>query len=177
MKLEFILEEEDFLNYHLFSISENKNAKKIEGVGKYILAAFFLYFGVNLYNSDNIELAILFGILAILSLLFLTKLYKNQILKSQRKIIRQTYKQRIGEKEHMEFTSDYLLTEDKSGYGKTKISQIECVNEIPNNFFIKLSNGSSFIISKNGLENLDGVRRKWEELSIPINEYMSWKWN
>ena len=99
MKLEFILEEIDFVNYHLFSISENKNAKKIERIGKYFLAGFFVIFGMNLYNSDNIELAIFFGVLAIFSLLFFNKLYKNQIKKQQYKIIKNSYSKRIGVKE------------------------------------------------------------------------------
>ncbi|WP_405246874.1 YcxB family protein [Cellulophaga sp. Asnod2-G02] len=177
MKLEFVLEEKDFVDYHLFSISENKNAKKIERIGKYVLVGFFIYFGLNLYNSDNIELAILFGILAILSILFFNKLYKSRMLKHQSKIVRNSYAKRIGEKENIEFTSDYLITEDKTGQGKTKLSEIECVNEVPNNFFIKLSNGSSFIVSKKGLENLDQLKNEWKALNISIIEHLDWKWN
>ena len=177
MKLEFILEEKDFLDYHLFSISENKNAKKIERIGKFVLASFFIYFGLNLYNSDNIELAILFGVLAILSVLFFNKLYKSRMIKHQSKIIKNSYSKRIGEKETMEFTSEYLITEDKTGQGKTKLSEIECVNEVPNNFFIRLSNGSSFIISKKGLKNLDQLKDKWKELNIQVIEHMNWEWN
>ncbi|MCF8714524.1 YcxB family protein [Joostella atrarenae] len=177
MKLEFILEENDFLDYHLFSISDNKNSKKIEKIGKFVLAGLFLYFGLNLYNSDNIELAILFGVLAVLSILFFNKFYKSRMKKHQLKIIKSTYSKRIGEKETMEFTPDYLITEDKTGQGKTKLSEIECVNEIPNNFFIKLSNGSSFIVSKKGLANLDEFKKKWKALNIPIIEHLNWKWN
>ena len=177
MKLEFILEENDFLNYHLFLISDNKNARKIEKIGKFVLAGFFIYFGLNFYNSDNIELAILFGVLAILSILFFNKFYKSRMKKQQAKIIKSSYSKRIGEKETMEFTSDYLITEDKTGQGKTKLSEIECVNEIPNNFFIKLSNGSSFIVSKKGLKNLDELKRKWKALNIPVIEHLNWEWN
>jgi hypothetical protein len=176
MKLEYILEEEDYVNYHLFSISENKNAKKIERIGKYILAGFFIYFGLNLYNSDNIELAILSGVLTILSILFFNKLYKSSVVKHQSKIVKSIYAKRIGEKESMEFTSDYLITEDKTGQGKTKLSEIECINEVSGNFFIKLSNGSSFIVSKKGLENLDQLKGKWKMLDIPIIEHLSWEW-
>lgn len=32
---------------------------------------------------------------------------------------------RIGEKEMMEFYSEFLITKDKTGEGKTKISEIE----------------------------------------------------
>ena len=177
MKLEFILEEKDFLEYHLFSISDNKSAKKIEKIGKFVLAGFFLYFGLNLYNSDNIVLGILFGILAILSVLFFNRFYKSRMKKYQSKIIKNSYAKRIGEKETMEFTSDLLITEDKTGQGKTKLSEIECVNETLNNFFIKLSNGSSFIISKKGLNNLDQLREKWKALNIPIIEHLNWEWN
>ena len=177
MKLEFILEEKDFVNYHLFSISENKNAKKIESIGKYVLAGFFLCFGLNLYNSNNIEFAIFFGILAIASILFFNKLYKSRMVKLQSKIVKNSYAKRIGEKENMEFTSDYLITEDKTGQSKIKRSEIECVNEVPNNFFIKLSNGSSFIVSKKGLVNIDQFKDECKALNITIIEHLDWKWN
>ncbi len=175
MKLEFALEENDFLNYHLFSISNNKKAKKIEKTGKLVLTGFFIYFGLNFFNTGNIELAIVFGVLAILVIIFFNKLYKHHIKKHQLKIIKSSYSKRIGEKETMEFTSDYLITEDKTGQGKTKLSEIECINEIPNNFFIKLSNNSSFIVSKKELKNIDDLKEKWKSLNIPIIEHLNWE--
>jgi hypothetical protein len=177
MKLEFTLEENDFLDYHLFSISNNKDAKKIEKIGKFILAGFFMYFGLNSYNTDNIELAILFGILAILSILFFNKSYKSLLKKQQLQFIKNSYSKRIGQKESIEFTSEYLITEDNTGQAKTKLSEIECINEVQNNFFIKLSNGSSYIVSKKGIKNLDEFKEKCKTLNIPIIEYLNWKWN
>lgn len=129
-----------------------------------------------MYNNNNIEFAIIFGILAILVLLFFDKLYKSKIKKHFSKIVQNSYAKRIGETETMEFTSEYLITEYKTGEGKTKISEIDKINETQNNFFIKLTNGSSFIISKNGIENLEQIKKKWNELNIPIYENLNWEW-
>ncbi|XKX05398.1 hypothetical protein R8G61_13735 [Tenacibaculum maritimum] len=41
MKLEYILEEKDFIDYHLFSMSENKKAGKMMHITKFILTVFF----------------------------------------------------------------------------------------------------------------------------------------
>lgn len=176
MKLEYVLEEQDFINFHLFAISENKNSVKIKNAGKPIIITFFLYYGIKMYNMNNTEFALILGIMIILVLFFYDKLYKLKIKKHFSKIVRNSYTKRIGETETMEFTTEYLITEDKTGIGKTKLSEIEKINETKNNFFVKLSNGASFIVSKNGIENIDLLKNKWVELNIPISENLSWQW-
>ena len=176
MKLEYILEEKDFIDYHLFSMSENKKAIKMMNTTKLILVGLFLYLGINLYNKNNIEFAIIFGIIAILTFIFFNKLYKSKLRKHFSKIVKNNYAKRIGEKETMEFNSEYIITEDKTGEGKTKISEIEKISETQNNFFIKLSNGSSFIVSKNGINNIELIKKKWNDLNIPVSENLSWEW-
>ncbi len=176
MKLEYTLEEKDFIEYHLFSMSENKQATKMMNLTKFMLVGFFLYFGINLYNDNNIEFAILFGIGAILTFIFFNKFYKIKMRKHFSKIVKNSYSNRIGAKETIEFNSELLITEDKTGEGKTKISAIEKINETKDNFFIKLSNGSSFIVSKKGLDNIELLKKKWTELNIPISENLTWEW-
>lgn len=176
MKLEYILEEKDFLNYHLFTMSENRQAKKMMTTSKLVLIGLLLFLGVNSYNKGNVEFTFIYIILAILVLFFFNKLYKARLKKHFSKIVKNTYSNRIGEKETMELNSEFIITEDKTGEGKTKISEIEKIDETLNNFFIKLSNGSSFIISKKGIENTEPIKKEWKELNIPIHENMSWKW-
>ncbi|CAA0160392.1 YcxB family protein [Tenacibaculum maritimum] len=176
MKLEYILEEKDFIDYHLFSMSENKKAGKMMHITKFILTGFFSFLGVNMYNKNNFEFAIIIGIITILNLIFFNKLYKFKLRKHFTKIVQNSYSKRIGQRETMEFNSEFVITEDKTGEGKTKISEIEKINEIKNNFFIKLSNGSSFIISKKGIKNIDLIKNEWKELNIPISENLTWEW-
>ena len=176
MKLEYILEEKDFIDYHLFSISENKKARKMLNTTKFILVGLFIYIGINMYNKNNIEFAIILGIMAVLTFIFFNKLYKSKLRKHFSKIVKNSYAKRIGEKETMEFNSEYIITEDKTGEGKTKISEVEKINETKDNFFIKLSNGSSFIVSKNGIINIELIKKKWKELNIPISENLTWEW-
>ena len=177
MKLEYILEEKDFIDYHLFAMSENKKARKMMNTTKFILVGLFLFIGVNMYNQSNTEFAIVFVIIAILLFIFFNRMYKSKLRNHFAKIVRNSYAKRIGEKESMEFTHDYMITIDKSGEGRTKISEIEKIDETQTNFFIKLSNGSSFIVSKNGIDNLQQIKRKWEELNIPISDNLTWEWN
>ena len=176
MKLEYILEEKDFIDYHLFSMSENKKTRKIMNTTKFILVGLFLFIGINMYNKNNIEFAIIIGIIAILTFIFFNKLYKSKLRKHFSKIVKNSYSKRIGERETMEINSEFIITEDKTGEGKTKISEIEIINETKDNFFIKLSNGSSFIISKKGITDTDLIKKKWKELNISISENLSWEW-
>ncbi|WP_299781494.1 YcxB family protein [uncultured Formosa sp.] len=176
MKLEYVLKEKDFIDYHLFSISENKKMKKIMNTTKFFLVGFFIFIGIQMYNKNNIEFAIIFGIVAILNFIFFERLYKSKLRKHFSKIVKNSYAKRIGEKETMEFNSEFIMTKDKTGEGKTKISEIEKINETKDNFFIKLSNGASFIVSKKGINNIELIKSKWEELKIPISEHLSWEW-
>ncbi|WP_044400160.1 YcxB family protein [Lacinutrix sp. Hel_I_90] len=176
MKLEYILEEKDFIDYHLFSISENRKTRKLMNTTKYILVGVFLFIGMNMYNRNNVEFAIILGIAVILTLFFFDKLYKSKLRNHFSKIVKNNYSKNIGEKQTMEFTAEYLITEDKTGEGKTKISETEQIDETQNNFFIKLSNGSSFVVSKNGIDNLEQIKKKWNELNIPISENLDWEW-
>ena len=176
MKLEYTLEEKDFIDYHLFSMSENKKSRKTMNTTKLILVGLFLYIGINMYNKNNIEFAIILGIIAILTFIFFNKLYKSKLRKHFSKIVKNSYSKRIGEKETMEFDSEFIITEDKTGEGKTKISEVENINETKDNFFIKLSNGSSFIVSKKGINNIELIKKKWAELNIPISENLTWEW-
>ncbi len=177
MKLEYVLNEIDFINFHLFSISENKNSLISKKTIKTLLVSVFLFLCINMYLDEKIELAILFGIVVILTFIFFDKLYRAKLKNHFSKIVKNAYSARIGEKETMEFTPEFLITEDKTGQGKTKISEIEKIHEIENNFFVKLSNGSSFIISKRGMYNIDEIKGKWNDLNIPMSENLSWEWN
>ena len=125
MKLEYILEEKDFIDYHLFAMSENKKAGKIMATTKFILVGLFLFIGINMYNKNNIEFAIILGIIAILTFIFFNKLYKSTLRKHFSKIVKNSYAKRIGEKETMEFNSEYLITEDKTGEGKPKFLKLK----------------------------------------------------
>lgn len=176
MKIEYILEESDFIDYYLFSYSENKGALKTIKISKFLLFGLFIYFAIDLYNSNLVGLAIVFGVLAIAILVFYNKICQSKLKRHFTKVVKKNYQNRLGEKETMEFTSDYIITEDKTNEGKTKISDIEKINETQNNFFIKLSNGSSFIISKKEIDNLDNIKLRWKALNIPISDHLEWEW-
>ncbi|KZS40090.1 hypothetical protein AWE51_25480 [Aquimarina aggregata] len=153
-----------------------KKSKKIKNVVKLVITGILAYLGINMYTSNNLIFAIILGMLAILVFLFFDRLYRSKLKKHFSKIVRQSYNGRIGEKETIEFTSEYVITQDKTGEGKTKLSEIDKVNETKNNFFIKLTNGTSFIVPKNEPENINLIKDKLNELNISINENLDWEW-
>lgn len=79
MKIEYILEEENFIDFHLFSISENKTTAKMMFTSKLFLVGLFAFFAVNLYNSGNVEFAVMLGVFVILTLLFYNKFYRYKV--------------------------------------------------------------------------------------------------
>jgi len=177
MKLEYVLVEKDFIEFHLFAISEHKKHKRMIGAIKCLLIGLFLYLGIQTYHQNNFELAIILVIMAILTALFFNKLYALKLRRHFAKIVKNNYAIRIGKKEIMEFNSDFIITKDTTGERKTNLSEVVQINETRRNFFIKLSDGSSFIVSKNESINIASVKRKWKEMNIPVSENLTWEWH
>ncbi|WP_324026201.1 YcxB family protein [Maribacter sp. BPC-D8] len=176
MKLEYILERKDFMEYLLFSAWENKKSRYIKNILKFFIISIFVYAAINAFNKENIVLSIVFGVFAVLVFTFFGKVFNSKLKKQFSEVVDFNYSKRIGEKETIEFSAENMITEDKNGIGKFKISDIEKINETQNNFFIKLLDGSSVIVSKNGIENSERFKNKFKELNIPIVKHLSRKW-
>ena len=174
MIFEYTLEENHFLNYHLFTISEDEKTIKRLGSLKFIIAGIFLFLAINNFKN-NTTLTITYSIFAVLAFVFFNKYFKYILKKQHSKIVKKAYTTRFGKKETLEFTSDYIISETTVGEGKIKINAVEVINEIENIFFIKLSNNSSIIIPKKDID-IKNFKEKCEELNIPISDQLSWKW-
>lgn len=176
MKIEYTLEQENLIEFHLFSISQNKTLTKNMRISKLMLAGLFAFFAINVYNSGNIKFAIILGVFMIFSLIFYNKLYRHKVKTLYSKTIKQNYSKRIGKKQTIEFSFEELIVHDNMGESKTKISEIEKVDEIPNAYFIKLRNDTTLIIPKKDIEDINLLKEKFRLLNFKIIENLSWRW-
>lgn len=176
MKLEYVLEQDDFVNYHLFLISESKKSKIFLNFMRVGITVAFLFMSYKIYNQGRMFLAVIAGCVAISFFLFFDKLYKSKLKKFYLEIVKKDYANKIGKLETIAFENEYLIANTKSGVGKIKLLEIEIINETQNNFFINISNNSTLIIPKRGIENIELVKQKWKDLKIPMADYLFWKW-
>jgi hypothetical protein len=177
MKIEYKIEEQDFLNFQLFAASKSDriNKKKRNGwifltLGS-IMAAMYFYFNL------NTAMTIYFGIVTVIFGLFYPKYFKWRYKKHYKAYIKENYSKRFGQIETLEFNKDSIYSKDKIGEGKINLSEIETINETDNHFFIKISTGVSLLIPKREVNNIDELRNKFEEIGLYIEDATKWKWN
>jgi len=102
--------------------------------------------------------------------------YKRHYLK----FIRDTYKNRFGEKSDLEFTADTIEVKSKTGEVKINKSEISEINEIRDYYFIRAKSGETIIVSKTKSDNLQKIKDEINvmvaTLGIKQNIELNWKW-
>lgn len=176
MKLEYKTYESDFLEFQLFTASKSEriNRKKRNGwafltIGSIVISGYF-------YLNENTVMTIYFGLCAVVFGLFYPSYFKWRYKQHYKQSVKENYSQRFGKSEVVEIHGDSITTKDSSGEGKIYISEIDRVDETNNHFFLKLSTGLSLLIPKAELANVNGVRDKFTEIGLQVNNEINWTW-
>ena len=166
MTIEYILSENDFLQYYLYRASQSKVVKKRKNRGWILIVWAFTMFALLFYFDHDMPLAYVFGSFAVLY----GFLYPNLIKKSYRNIIkRQTLpqlKHNFDKTVKMVITETDITTSNFAGESKIYLSAINEVAETADHFFISTLTGSSFIIPKFGLAQLGDLETLLERIAV-----------
>ena len=176
MKIEYLIQEEDFLKYQLFTASKSERINRKKRNGWIGLTIGSLLFALYFYNSDKDFLTYYFVVVAMITGLFYPKYFKWRYKKHYRTYIKENYKNRFNERAQLEFTPEYIESKDKTGEGKIKTSELKEISETSDHFFVKLSTGMSLIIPKKEFSDLNQLRGQLEQLNIPIKDELNWEW-
>jgi len=168
MKIEYKIEENDFLDYQLFTASKSKRTMKKKRNGWILLTVASIILGIYFYFQNNIAMTIYFGLIAIICGLFYPKYFNWRYKKHYKNYIKENYQKRFGEIEIIEISKEYICSKDKTGEGKIKLKEIDEVSETKNHFLLKISTGMSLIIPKREIENLDIIKNKFDEIGLKI---------
>lgn len=178
LRIKYKLSEEDYLQFLLYATDQMpRTARKVLN-GRIGVTVTFLILGWLMYsnNKEELFLPIYFWVMAVVSALFYKKYFKWRYRKHFRKHVRETYQGRIGKEATLEIGEEEIRTEDPTGEGKSKISEIEAVNETSEHFFLKMSNGMSIIIPKRSELNPAQVRDTLMARGLKIEDFHGWKW-
>ena len=176
MIIEYSLGVQDFLNFQLYLASKSARINKKRGRSWFMIILASILAAIYFYFIEIKVLSIYCFLVAILTFLFYPKYYKRKLKKHYQTHIVENYANRIGEPIEMEFADDFLFAKDKTGESKTKISEINIVNETLHYFFVNMSTGVSFIIPKDILDDKQALKSKFIDLGLSINEELEWKW-
>ena len=173
------LDKEDFLRYQLFTVSKSKRIKN-KRIRTWILLSFsFLVLGLALSQNADRFLSYWFIGVSLITFIFYPFYQRKQYKKHYEKHIDENYQNRIGIESELGFEEGYLISRADSHEGKIKLTEIQEINEISDNLFIKIKSGESFIIPS----SLPDFNKFKEELSVlntnlavDWNMLLDWKW-
>lgn len=179
MILEFRVDEQDFLTYQLFSISQSRMARKRMLCTWIILILYIGAMGFYFYFLHEILLAIFFWILTVVLGFFYPKILWWIYKRNYKAYNRENYSGRFGFICHLEIGDNSIFLKNKTGETTIAISETETVYETDRYFFVRIKTGVSCIIPKYKIANSDEVRTKFKNLGfypvlITNNKWKYW---
>lgn len=180
MKLEYKIDEDDFLTYYLFNASKSDRIRKKRIKNKIFIPIIYISIGIFFYFQLGVTstfLLIIFGILWF----FIYPYWERRHYKNHYQgFIKENLKNRLDSIGTIEITNDYFLGKDNGSESKILTIEIEEIFEIPTLIFVKLKSGQSFLFPKNKISEIDALRTRLKELAtyLGINYILDekWKW-
>ncbi len=177
MKLEYKIEEEDYLAFQLYTASQSPKIQKKKTNSHILITSALALLGLAMISlSADKTFGFLYLIMAFAFGFYYPKYFKWRYKKHYLSHIRESYKQRIGLVVTLEFLEDSIVAKDKTGESKLSLSEIEVVKETSQHFFLLFSTGVSVIIPKLDEEESEALKVRFEEAGIQVEDHLNWKW-
>ncbi len=169
MKIEFSLNEDDFLMHQLYVASKSNTIRKRRTRNRIIIPLLYFVFAFLIFIQNKIIVATIICIIGIVWFLFYPKWDKRHYINHYKKFIKENYKARFEEKLSLEFYNDFILAYDAGSESKILTKEIEEIVEICTNIFIRLKGGQSIILPKNKINDINKLTKVLRELAAYLN--------
>lgn len=162
MEFNYNISEEAYLQFNDYYAKNSETVKKSLMIQRitvpimYLVMAVFLSF---VLDMPVLFLMIPFFILGVLWAVFYPAYFYRLIRRNARKMVREGKGEGILGDHTMIFTEEGLREISSTGEKMQSWSGIEKIGEDPSNFYLFNSGMSAYIISKNKMDDVDGVRR------------------
>ncbi len=177
MKVDFTLDEDDFLEYQLYVASKSKRIKnKRRNLRVLVTLLYFVWAIWKFMQDDDILFSSLLAVFALLWFIFYPIYSKYYHKKHYKKFVQENYQERFFKPIELEINKEQIRSKDYIGEGKINPSEVEALIELRNRFFLKLNSNASLIIPKRDLKNIDDFKNAFKELNIPIKDEHNWEW-
>ncbi|UFH52247.1 hypothetical protein [Spirosoma sp. KNUC1025] len=180
MVLTYSLSEADYLAQQLFVASNNERVRKYRQRNRIIWPIAFLGLGLAFYSYNSTFLAYYFLGFSLLYFFFYPAYSKWFYKRFYRKNLIEAYKNRFNKQFTVDINPEGLLISDHTGETNVLISEIERIDEIADYIFPKFKSGSTFIIPKSKVDQLDALIQELKEIAAQQNiiysENLFWEW-
>jgi hypothetical protein len=180
MKYEYRVEEENFLNFQLYHMSQSDQFRlKVKRQPIFIMItnlAVALFFAA----GKNYGISILFVIIGVLWY-FLYPIRMKRIHEQRMKEeIKAKFQNHFGAEAAFEVNDSTLRTSDKGGYSDKNYTDVLKIVHLPSETLIIFKNHQTFILPKATTANYDAMKQelnaKAKSLHLKIEDLPTWKW-
>lgn len=178
MKLEYILNFSDFLEYQLYASSKSELHQKKRKKIRIIVPIIYIALGLlMLFIKFTYQPIAIFGI-AILWYLLYPVYSKWKYKKHFENHIKENYKNRIGKKVSLNFEKGVDFTEifDSGTQTKIKNSEFDKLIEIKEHYFLRLKSELSLIIPKREIADQEKFKKLFSDINLEYVNELNWKW-
>ena len=180
MTVTYHVGEEDYLEHQLFIASISDRIKKKRLRAKILWPSLYIIFGLLFARDENIQPAVVFTTLGVLWFFLYPIWEKHHFRRHYQAFIKENYKDRFHKIISVEVTDNFILTSDDGSESKISTAEIEEINEIPSNIFIRFKGGQSLILPKNKISDIESIKTRLKNLALSLNiKYVidnQWKW-
>jgi len=180
VKIEYQLNENDFLIYQLYIASKSDRIKKKRQRNRIIIPILYLVLGIFLFWGNQILMPTLLVILGLLWFFFYPIWEKRRYVNHYKAFIQENYKLRLGRIVTLEFDNEYILAKDNGSESKVLATELVEMIELPTIILMKLGGGQSFILPKNEIPQLEELKANLRELAhylkIKYEIEGEWEW-
>lgn len=176
MTINYQLSKQDFLDYHLFSVSQTSAIQKKKRNSWMLLTLGSLAMALFFYFRDQGIMSIYFACVSVLTGIFYPRFFKWRYKKHYTTFIEENFTTRFGQPAEIKITNETLFSKDSSSEAQVNIEEIDHVSETLHLFFITMKSSYSLIIPKINLESIEGFKSTILALHIPIHDHLQWKW-
>jgi YcxB-like protein len=180
MRLEYSLNENDFLQHQLFTASKSEHIKKKRRKSWVIVSMATLLLSFICYRNTNNFMAYSFLALAIYTIFFYPLYLRAYYKKYYKKFIADAYKNKIGINSSISFNDTQVVIFDRTGESKINLTEIEEITETGEYIFLRMKIGESLIIPKLKIKEVNELLKELKELTEKLNikfiSDINWKW-
>jgi hypothetical protein len=180
MTLTYKLEQNDYLQLHLFVASKsarvNQNRKNT-----WLIFSVIMFFLCGIFYENNNRVMFYYFLIGGVGVFISFPRYQRYYYRTYyNDVVSDIYKNRFGQIVNMKFMDNTIETSDVTGESKINLTNLENVTEAGDYFFPKLKSGGHLIIPKAQDGNTNELRNVLKEIchrfNIEFIEDLNWKW-
>jgi len=180
MHLQYTLDENDFLDFQLYTADTAPAAQRKRRMIQYAFAGMYVILGGLMLVVSKPGLAVFLFALGILWWMFYPKYERKRYQNHFRLHIHEHYQDRIGRPSSMKFTDKGIVSQNSGGEGILPYTELEAIQETGRHIFLRLKSGVALIIPKHQMENAAEITSTLQQLAqehhIPYTTQLNWTW-